>query len=329
VSDDKRKAVEDVIERLGFTRNMMARGLKLGRTHTLGVVMPEVTSSFWEMSLRGIEDRLRGSGYIPMLMSGHWDAEQEAQRVELLVQRQVDGIILLSGRLGVERIKRFASQRPIAVFGRVLEADNAIGVCLDNRGGALEAATHLIDLGHRQIVFIAGIPEHRDAIDRMTGYRDALEAAGIPFDRKLVVQGDFTETGGFLAMNRMIDSGQAFTAVFAANDQTAFGARLAFIAAAFACPTTSRWSASTTCRWRATPHRRSPPCINRSTSWARCWWTRSSTSSRGALAPRGPANAARDSRIHPPPRVIHRNLLKPYSLSRFRLISFSVSIMIR
>ena len=55
VSDDKRKAVEDVIERLGFTRNMMARGLKLGRTHTLGVVMPEVTSSFWEMSLRGIE----------------------------------------------------------------------------------------------------------------------------------------------------------------------------------------------------------------------------------------------------------------------------------
>jgi LacI family transcriptional regulator len=227
VSDDKRKAVEDVIERLGFTRNMMARGLKLGRTHTLGVVMPEVTSSFWEMSLRGIEDRLRGSGYIPMLMSGHWDAEQEAQRVELLVQRQVDGIILLSGRLGVERIKRFASQRPIAVFGRVLEADNVIGVCLDNRGGAQEAATHLIDLGHRQIVFIAGIPEHRDAIDRMTGYRDALEAAGIPFDRKLVVQGDFTETGGFLAMNRMIDSGQAFTAVFAANDQTAFGARLA------------------------------------------------------------------------------------------------------
>jgi LacI family transcriptional regulator len=227
VSDDKRKAVEDVIERLGFTRNMMARGLKLGRTHTLGVVMPEVTSSFWEMSLRGIEDRLRGSGYVPMLMSGHWDAEQEAQRVELLVQRQVDGIILLSGRLGVERIKRFAAHRPIAVFGRDLEAKNTIGVCLDNRGGAADATTHLTDLGHRQIAFIAGVPEHRDALDRMAGYRDALSAAGIPFERKLVVQGDFTETGGFLAMNRLIDSGQAFTAVFAANDQTAFGARLA------------------------------------------------------------------------------------------------------
>jgi LacI family transcriptional regulator len=227
VSDDKRKAVEAVIERLGFTRNMMARGLKLGRTHTLGVVMPEVTSSFWEMSLRGIEDRLRGSAYVPMVMTGHWDAEQEAQRVELLVQRQVDGIILLSGRLGLDRIKRFATHRPIAVFGRDLEAKNAIGVCLDNRGGAYDATTHLIDLGHRQIAFIAGVPEHRDAADRMIGYREALEAAGLPFERKLVVQGDFNETGGFLAMNRLVDSGQAFTAIFAANDQTAVGARLA------------------------------------------------------------------------------------------------------
>jgi LacI family transcriptional regulator len=227
VSEDKRKAVEKVIERLGFTRNMMARGLKLGRTHTLGIVIPEVASSFWEVSLRGIEDRLRGSGYVPMLMSGHWDAEQEAQRVELLLQRQVDGIILLSGRLPLEDIKRFAAIRPMAVFGRTLEAKNAIGVSLDNRGGAFEATTHLIDLGHRQIAFIAGIPEHPDAMERMVGYRDALEAAGIAFDKKLVVQGDFHETGGFLAMNRLLDSGRAFTAVFAANDQTALGARLA------------------------------------------------------------------------------------------------------
>jgi LacI family transcriptional regulator len=206
---------------------MMARGLKLGRTHTLGVVMPEISSSFWEMSLKGIEDRLRGSGYAPMLMSGHWDAEQEAQRVELLVQRQVDGIILLSGRLGVDRIKRFALDRPMVVFGRDVAAKNVIGVCFDNRGGAFEATTHLIDLGHRRIAFIAGVPEHRDAADRMTGYRDALEAAGIAFDRKLVAQGDFQETGGFLAMNRLLDSGQAFSAIFAANDQTALGARLA------------------------------------------------------------------------------------------------------
>src|SRR5688500_14291235 len=155
VSEDKRKAVEEVIERLGFTRNMMARGLKLGRTHTLGVVMPEVTSSFWEMSLKGIEDRLRGSGYVPMLMSGHWDADQEAERVELLVQRQVDGIILLSGRLGVDRIKQFALNRPMVVFGRDIEAKNVIGACFDNRGGAFEATTHLIDLGHRHIAFIA------------------------------------------------------------------------------------------------------------------------------------------------------------------------------
>ncbi|QJR14061.1 LacI family DNA-binding transcriptional regulator [Usitatibacter palustris] len=227
VSDAKRKSVEKVIERLGFTRNLMARGLKLGRTHTLGIVMPEVTSSFWEVSLKGIEDRLRGSGYAPMLTSGHWDAEQEAQRVEMLLQRQVDGIILLSGRLSVDEIKRFAARRPMAVFGRALETKNAIGAILDNRGGAFEATTHLIELGHRQIAFIAGIPEHPDAAARMIGYRDALEAAGIAYDKKLVVQGDFHETGGFNAMNRLIDSGRGFTAVFAANDQTALGARLA------------------------------------------------------------------------------------------------------
>lgn len=227
VSDKKRKSVEAVIARMGFVPNMMARGLKSGRTMTLGVVIPEMTSAFFEAALSGIEAAVQGSGYVPIVMSGHWDAKEEAQRIEFMQLRPVDGIILLSGRMSTDEILRFSRVRPIAALGRTLQSRHAVAVDLDNRQGAFDATDHLIGLGHRRIAFIAGPTDHRDAEERLGGYRDALKAANLPFDRALVAQGDFHESGGLLAMNRLLDSAPDFSAVFAANDQTAYGARLA------------------------------------------------------------------------------------------------------
>lgn len=97
----------------------------------------------------------------------------------------------------------------------------------DQEGGGHLATRHLLSLGHRSIAHIAGVADHTDATERRAGYDRALREAGVPVRPELIVQGDLMESGGLLAMNRLLDSGQPFTAVFAANDQTAFGARLA------------------------------------------------------------------------------------------------------
>ena len=89
-------------------------------------------------------------------------------------------------------------------------------------------STPLVALGHRRIAHIAGPQDHVDSVERLKGYRSALEEAGIKFDAKLVVYADFHEPSGVLAINQLIEARQSFTAVFASNDQTAYGARLAF-----------------------------------------------------------------------------------------------------
>jgi LacI family transcriptional regulator len=123
-------------------------------------------------------------------------------------------------------VLQFASQRPIVSTGRVLNTGNALGFKLDNEHGAWMAVRHLIELGHRRIAFVSGPADNIDAAERMAGYQRALREAGIEVDPKLMVAGNFHENSGLLAVNHLFDTQQQFTAVFAANDQSAYGVRL-------------------------------------------------------------------------------------------------------
>ncbi|TWI65221.1 transcriptional regulator, LacI family [Pseudoduganella lurida] len=227
VSDDKRQAVLKAIARTNFAPNLMAQGLKKGRTHTIGIIVQDISSPFFDETLHGVDDGLKGTGYASVIVTGHWSALEEADRIRLLLARKVDGIVLLSGSLPDDELLHFATQRPIVVTGRALDAPNALGFTMDNEHGAWLAVRHLVELGHRRIAFVSGPPSHADASSRLRGYRRALEEADIPFDPKLVVEGNFRENSGVLAMNYLYDAGTTFTAVFAANDQSAYGARLA------------------------------------------------------------------------------------------------------
>lgn len=227
VSDDKRKAVEAAIANLSYKPNLLAQGLKKGRAMTIGILTQDLASPFFTEALMGVEAALAGSGYAPLIVSGHWHADEEAERVELLMARRVDGIVILSGSLSDKQISRFAERLPIVATGRRIDTGQARGIALDQLEGARLATDYLLELGHRQIAFIAGLPEHDDARARLAGYRAALEAAGIAFNPALVVQGNFQESGGLLAVNELLETRQRFSAIFCANDQTAYGARLA------------------------------------------------------------------------------------------------------
>ena len=227
VSDDKRQAVEQAIAQLGFVPNPVARGLAGGRTLSVGVVTQAIDSPFYGVALRGVEDTLDQAGYSPLFASGHWNAVEEARCIELLRARRVDGIIVLDGRLADSALRNCARSLPLVVTGRKLKATNLFSLQFDNFEGARLATEHLLEQGHRRIAFIAGDAAHPDALERERGYRAALEAAGLSFDAALVSPGLFHEEGGLAATERLLESRQRFTALFAANDQMAVGARLA------------------------------------------------------------------------------------------------------
>jgi LacI family transcriptional regulator len=176
--------------------------------------------------LRGVDDGLRGTGYTSVIVSGHWNAEEESDRIRLLLARKVDGIILLAGHISDKTVLQFANQRPIVSTGRNLRTKNAIGFKIDNEYGAYIAVKHLIEMGHRHIAYVSGPPNNNDAAERLAGYTRALQEADIALDPRLIVEGNFHEASGLLAVNHLFDTQQQFSAVFAANDLSAYGARL-------------------------------------------------------------------------------------------------------
>lgn len=227
VSDDKRRAVEDAIRDLGYVPNPVARGLAGGRTLSIGVVTQAIDSPFYGGALRGIEDVLAGAGYSPLFVSGHWHADEEARCIDILRSRRVDGLIVLTGRLSDAALRSLARQLPVVVTGRRLKAPGLASMEFDDESGARLATEHLLSLGHRKIAFIGGDPLHPDARGRERGFRAALSDAGVAVDESLVESGGYLEEGGCAAVDRLITAGRRFSAVFAANDQMAFGAALA------------------------------------------------------------------------------------------------------
>jgi LacI family transcriptional regulator len=226
VSDDKRQAVDHAIATLGFVPNPVARGLAGGRTLSIGVVTQAIDSPFYGGALRGIEDALSVAGYSPLFVSGHWNAAHEARCIEVLRSRRVDGIIVLTGRLSDAALSTLAQSLPVVVTGRNLKAPGLASLNFDNFEGGRLATHHLLQLGHRRIAFITGDSRHPDTKERQRGYLAALDAAGVPRDPALILPGQYTEDSGRMAVERLLDSRAPFTAIFAANDQMAFGAAL-------------------------------------------------------------------------------------------------------
>lgn len=227
VSDDKRRNIERVIEELNYKPNRLAQSLKMGSTRTIGVLTQALESGYFNGAMVGIEDAVKEAGYALLIMSGHWHADEEAERIELLIGRRVDGVAILTGHLSDEQVLDFSKRVPIVAFGRQLAGDRLLSFSLDNYAGACEAVEYLVQQGHRRIAIITGPADHVDARARLAGYYDTLAKHNIEVDPGLVVPGDFQESGGLMAVNQLLAADQRFSAIFASNDLSAYGARLA------------------------------------------------------------------------------------------------------
>ena len=226
VAEDKRRAVEAAIQKLKFRPNLSARGLRSGSTHTIGVLTQELESPYFANAVKGVDEGLTGSGYTPIVVPGHWNPDEESERVALLTARKVDALIVLGGRLGDARLAELAQQLPVAIIGRRTDAAGVFSFSQDQVEGARLATAHLIALGHRRIAHIAGPSNQVDGQERKEGFMLAHRQAGLSVDPALIVEGDFMETGGIAAMETLLGAGHGFTAVFCANDQSLWGAKL-------------------------------------------------------------------------------------------------------
>lgn len=227
VRDEKVRAVEAAIAKLQFMPDPVARSLARGKSMSIGVVTQAIDSPFYGEALAAIETGLVRAKYSALFVSGHWREGDERRCVAHLLSRRVDGIILLTSCLPDQELKNLSRSVPLVITGRYVEGERIYCLDTDNTAGARLATDYLIGLGHRRIAFISGPPDHPDALQRINGYKAALAAGKIRFTGKLVVHGDYLESGGHAAMTALLDSRAEFTAVFAANDQTAYGAMLA------------------------------------------------------------------------------------------------------
>jgi len=236
VSQGKRKSVEEAISRLGFRPNQIARSLAGGRTMTIGVLTQYIDSPFYGAGIRGIEEVLSDAGYIPIFTSGFWDIRQERKRLQSLMERRVDGLIILTSRLHDEELLKLASQLPVVVTGRGIKFPNLYSLDFDNAAAGRIAAEHLVDFGHHDLAVISGPKDHKDSDERLKGICLAVEAKNYAINDSLVVVGDYNEQGGYRAMRQIISRNLSFSAIIALNDQMAFGAMLALQQAGLRVP---------------------------------------------------------------------------------------------
>jgi LacI family transcriptional regulator len=186
-----------------------------------------IGSPFYDVILRGILKGIDGSGYSPLFADGSWEAEKDRIALNMFVERKVDGLILLNGHAAGEFIVEIARQIPMIVLGRVVPSLEQVCLPFDDFEAARVATRYLVESGHRRIAHISGIGSHEDAIERRDGYQSALQEAGIEVIPELIIEGDFTEPSGMMAVEMLLLRGNIFSAIFAANDQMAYGARLA------------------------------------------------------------------------------------------------------
>ncbi len=226
VNERKKKAVLSAMKTMNFQPNVFARGLAGGFSMTLGIVTQNIGSPFFDTVTQGIIHSLVGTSYSPIFVDGQWDRETARSGINTLLGRQVDGLIIVGGNMSKELMDKIKEKTPCIFVGPELENWDNQCVFIDNFDAAYKATKFLIDAGHRDIAHITGIPDQPDSISRLKGYQQALADNNIRYAEELAYEGNFDAPSGVLAIESLLMRGKSFTAIFAANDMTAYGARL-------------------------------------------------------------------------------------------------------
>lgn len=213
-----------IVKETNFVSNAQARSFRQQTTRTVVLLVRDISNPFYLEIFKGVEEAASDAGYKVLMADARNDEARVKAYIELVRQRQADGMIVMLGSLPFDVTAHIDRSTPMVVASEALPDVDLPTVRIDNQAAAREAVQHLIAQGHRHIAHIGGLGADYLGQERRKGYEKALTEAGIPVDPELIVSGDFSITAGREAASRLFDRGVKFTAIFASSDQMAIGA---------------------------------------------------------------------------------------------------------
>jgi LacI family transcriptional regulator len=220
-----RKKVLDVIERLEYRPNAVARGLASKKTTTVGVIIPDISNIFYAELARGIEDIATMYRYNIILSNSDQREDKELQLLETMLGKQVDGIVFMSEHVSIDLLNMMErSPVPIVLAGTIDASGHMPSVNIDYYQAAYEAVNRLLQNNHKRIAYVSGsLSSTINRAYKFTGYEKALADAGLKLEEELVVESEATYDDGYSAFNKLKNIHNAPTAYFAGNDELAIG----------------------------------------------------------------------------------------------------------
>jgi len=211
-----------------YSPNTIAKALKTNLTKTAGVLISDITASFWTTMVRGMQDRAARDGYSIIVCNSDEEAHAERASLAALVERSIDGLIIcptLGNHSYLKKLSRAGT--PLVFVDRKLPSVIAPSIRVDNRAGAKEAVSYLLSLGHRRIGVIRGIDGVETSDERYAGYLEALSDAKVSLQPSLVKEGRFSKNKAFEATRELLQAKARPSAIFVCNELMASGCMLA------------------------------------------------------------------------------------------------------
>jgi LacI family transcriptional regulator len=229
-----RLKVQQAIERLKYIPNETARTLLTGRTHTVALVVADITNPFFTAVARGAEDVAVAAQYTLVLGNSDEQLEKERSYLRTTVSRRMDGLLLSAAGTGEHHIEWFTQHKvPVVLIDREIPGVQADAVLSDSWDGARQLVRHLTERGYREIAFIGGEPGVSSLEERLAGYREAMREAGLAPVEHL---GRYDQQSGERIMTGLLSNGRVPRAVIAANNYVAVGALVALRRAGLSTP---------------------------------------------------------------------------------------------
>lgn len=231
ISEETAERIRATISRLQYSPNHFAQGMRTSRTKTIGIVIPDYANPFYPELIKGIEDYARKHGYVTQLSSTHADPASELESLREMVRRHIDGIVFCSygrAKRDIDYLVEIADRMPVVVMDPLVRKEPLSYVVTAGRAATREAVSYLVSIGRKRIGYIKGPSKRFATNDRFEGYKDGLVAQGLPYDKDLVVEADFSLRSGYAAAEAILRSGMPVDSVMTATDLMAIGAIKAF-----------------------------------------------------------------------------------------------------
>jgi DNA-binding LacI/PurR family transcriptional regulator len=228
VAEPTKEKIEAVMKAEGYTPNWFARGLNLGRTDAIGLMIPHILNPGDMEIAKGVEDVARQNGYTTLLCNAENDAGKERDYIVSLLARKVDGIVLISSLLENRDVHGIVDRGvPVVLVGENRDIRDVPIVRVDCKAAARAAALHLIENGYRRIAAVGGITPELENRYKLEGYEQAFRENGIPPRPERMIRVENSAEGGYAAGKKLLEIGESPNGILASSDMIAIGAMTA------------------------------------------------------------------------------------------------------